>query len=336
MAEKSKSIIVNTPEVNRYGFRVISEGIVLKYFLKNPVMFYNHHRTWKGEKDEILPIGYWENLRIEDGNLVADPVFDEDDDYALQIKNKYDKGVLRAASINISPIITSDAAKDLVKGQKRATVMQSELREISIVDIPGNRGSVVLSHEDGKAIELSDGNDSPLPLIQKQNSTMDELKLFALALGLASDADAKDVLAGIQKLKLDKDEADAKVTQLRSDKETLEAAEKITLKLRNEQLVDTAIAAGKIKKTEKEVYLNLAEGSFDSVKSILDGMKAQKTLADQAGNNLPAGGGKSTTMSFEEMSKKNSKELLRIKREEPDTYKLMYKEQYGKDPVGLD
>jgi len=327
----AKSIKVNTSNVNRYGFRIISEGIQLKYFLLNPIMFYNHHRTWKGEQSEMLPIGKWENLRVEKGVLLADPVFDEDDEFAMKIKKKFEKGMLNAASVNVYPIETSDDPKDLLPGQKRPTVTKSELREISIVDIPGNREAVVLSYEDGRIIELNDGNNQVLPIINNNVDMEINFKTIAVALALSENASEGEILAAINSVKAKNKDLEKSNKELKSANEVLMGEKTKAIKLKAEQVVDTAIAAKKIKKTEREAYLKLAEGDLESVERILGGLSAQKTLADFTDNGKTA----ASEVTFEQLSKENPTKLIQMKAEDPEQYKALFKAQYGKEPTNI-
>ena len=51
---------------------MLTSGADLSVFENNPVMLLNHD-DWE------LPIGRWENIRIEGTLILADAVFDEDD-----------------------------------------------------------------------------------------------------------------------------------------------------------------------------------------------------------------------------------------------------------------
>lgn len=55
---KSKTFVLHDESVNTYGFRMLTSGVNLDEFRKNPVMLLNHN-------DYSLPIGRWENIRIE-------------------------------------------------------------------------------------------------------------------------------------------------------------------------------------------------------------------------------------------------------------------------------
>lgn len=68
--------ICSDETLNSYGFYVLTAGIDMRKFLQNPIMLWNHSRSY-GSKNDVLPIGRWENLKVEGGRLMADAVFDE-------------------------------------------------------------------------------------------------------------------------------------------------------------------------------------------------------------------------------------------------------------------
>ena len=106
-----KRIILSDSSLNRYGYRVLTAGLLLEAFIDNPVMLYGHFR------DEGSPlwcdykaIGYWDDIKIEDDVLSAIPVFDKVDDLSKTIAAKYEAGTLRAASIGIRILATRISA----------------------------------------------------------------------------------------------------------------------------------------------------------------------------------------------------------------------------------
>ena len=97
-----KTFILHDETVNTYGFRMLTSGANLEEFRKNPVMLLNHD-DWK------MPIGRWENIRIEGTQILADAVFDEADPRAVEVQKKVDTDFLRMASIGAWAQETSDA-----------------------------------------------------------------------------------------------------------------------------------------------------------------------------------------------------------------------------------
>ena len=63
-----KEVIISTEAVNSYGSRVLTAGIDLSQYERNPVLLWMHRRCWE---PGAMPIGKVENLRIEDGKLIG-------------------------------------------------------------------------------------------------------------------------------------------------------------------------------------------------------------------------------------------------------------------------
>ena len=188
--------LLSDESVNRYGFRVLTAGIDLSGFLKNPVMFYNHNRS-------TLPIGIWENVEVKQGKLLADAVFDDADAdaFALQIQSKVEKGIINMTSIGFDVLEVSDDAALLVPGQKRSTVTKSALLEVSITDIGANKNAIRLSFP-GKGFELSHPMDERylndlLPAIAGASHSPTAIKL-----GLSAHASQQQVNQRIDDLLL--------------------------------------------------------------------------------------------------------------------------------------
>ena len=141
----SRRVILSDSSLNRYGFRILTEGIDLTSFRKNPMMLYMHFRDEGSEFwGQNKAIGHWKDIKVEDGVLSAEPVFDEVDELSKTIAAKFNAGTFNAASIGIRILATSDEKKYLVPGQTRATVTKCDLMEASIVDIPANANAVRL------------------------------------------------------------------------------------------------------------------------------------------------------------------------------------------------
>lgn len=139
-----KTFILSDESINDRGYRILTNGINLERFKKNPVMLWMHRRDDGWDFTQVLPIGIWENIRKEDGKLLADAKFDENDKFAQLIKSKVENDLIRGCSAGINPVEFSSDPKDLEKGQTRATITKCELYEASIVDLPSNKNTVRL------------------------------------------------------------------------------------------------------------------------------------------------------------------------------------------------
>lgn len=297
-----KRITITDDSVNRYGFRVLTAGIRIENYLKNPVLLFGHNT-------ESLPIGRLEDIRMElNGSMTALPVFDENDKMALAIKEKFENNFMFAASIHFNPITLSDDPKLAIPGQTDSTVVECELLEVSMVTIPGNANAVALSAHSTKAI----------PPLKSITSEMD-LKNIAKALGLPDDADEATVTGAINTLQQE-------VTQLNAD--------------RLAGLLAAGEAAGVVTAENKETWKRLAAADFENTAALLkDSMPlaapqtlptkpAGQTLVGMLGGGAPNGQqvnpkAERDNWTFDDWSKKDPKGLLKLKSEHPELYKTL-------------
>lgn len=136
--------LISDESINRYGFRVLTKGIRIDNFLKNPVGLFMHLRA-DDDKNPVLPICRWENLvKHEDGRFTGNAIFDSDDPFARTIANKVKNNFIRAVSMGINIKDMSEDPALMFPGQTLPTVTESELTEISIADIGSNTNSVKL------------------------------------------------------------------------------------------------------------------------------------------------------------------------------------------------
>lgn len=134
----NKTFVLSDESKNRYGFIVKNSAIDLEQFQKNPVMFYNHNRE-KGV------IGRWENLRFENSQLLGEPVFDENDEFALGIMKKVENGFIQCASIGF-------VIEDSEYSENELKITKLDIHEISVCDVPANKNAIALYGNDYKMI----------------------------------------------------------------------------------------------------------------------------------------------------------------------------------------
>mgnify|MGYP002624580882 FL=1 len=154
--------VISTSRLNSYGSRVLTEGIDLEQYRKNPVLLYMHQRCFDGK---TFPLGFITNLRVDGDRLIGTPVFDEEDPVAMSVYNKWERGFLRMVSAGLEIVETSKAPEHLLPGQRRETVSRSRLEEVSIVDIGANDDALQLTRG-GQVLELASGGEcEQLPLL---------------------------------------------------------------------------------------------------------------------------------------------------------------------------
>jgi hypothetical protein len=317
-----KRIVISDESINSRGFWVKTDGIDLSAFLKNPIMLWNHNRDWNGTINAQLPIGYWKDLRIENGVLTGEPVFDEKDDFAVKIKQKYEDGILNACSIGFTAIEWSDAPEMLKPGQTVSTVMRCHLKEISICDIPSNaNATVVLYDDDNKIINLSDLPNTAIG--PKINYNMP--KEIALKLGLDENASPQACIDAIQ-------QKDDRIALLNDENKALKAKvkdfEKAETEARKQEvtkLLDDAVKTGRIDATAKPKFEKFFELDHEGTKAVLASLPERKQMETKP---VGTGDGDLCKMSWDELDKADR--LFELKTKYPEIYQQKFDEMFNK------
>lgn len=287
-------------KVNSKGYRIDLSGMNTERFTDNPVMLYQHNQ------DKV--IGRWENWTVTDNKLQADPVFDDGDELGAEVKRKYEKDFLRAASIGLIVL-------DMQRINDVWTVTKSELLEASIVSIPADAGAVVLYNENKEVLsfeQLQLNFNNNQQQIQNQ-SNMQQITLSqntVESLALSADYTAKDVELAVA----EKDKTIATLNAKITAAETKERTD----------YLNQAEKDGKITPAEKTEFLKLAEnGGYNSVKAIVDSRpaNASASLADQVTKSDLTAGRESWT--YTDWSKNDPKGLLKLKHENPAQFEKL-------------
>ncbi len=247
--------------LNSYGYRVLTDGVDITQYERNPILLYMHNRG--------KAIGLIKDIKKENGEITGELAFDEATELSTQCKKQWDFGSLRMVSIGFEVIETSDAAELIVPGQRYATVTKARLIEVSLVDIGANNDAIRL-HKDGQLITLSEGGDCPLPRLNHKptnNQPQMDIKTLALTLGLPETADEAAVNAKLAELKTANDD----VENIRRENEQLKLSQVTAA-------VDAAIAAKKIPAEKKQHFLDLGKTvGIETLNATLDAIApAQK------------------------------------------------------------
>ena len=301
-------VIISTPSLNSYGTRVLTSGIDIEQYKKNPILLYMHRR---GEREDA-PIGRVEDVHIEGDKLVGSLVFDEKDDFARKVAQKWADGFLRMVSAGLTIIELSDDPAVLLPGQRRMTITKSKLDEVSVVDIGANDDALALYNAEGGRITLAQGDDLSLPLLQTTptpNTSQSMNEKIVLALGLSKEATEEQVLGAIAQMK-----------------EKSEASDKLTLSLVTAQ-VDEAIRQGRISAEARETYLQI--GLTLGCDQLAIALSAH--TAPQRPSTLLHEKSTSPT-TYIRLSDIPIDQLDQYKQEHPEDYVRLYRELYGCDP----
>lgn len=321
---KKLTFVLSDESLNRHGFRVITDGIDTSSFEANPIMLYMHKRDMRWNESNMLPIGTWANIRKEDGKLMADAIFDDDDPEAVKIKKKVEKGILRMASISIETVEMSEAPEHIIQGQSRATVTRCEINEASIVDIGSNRNALRL-YKEGKYIELSADNINDFIPTIKLNQKPQTMKKIAILLSLTNAATEAEIEAAVQNLLTKNQDAATQLAAKDTEITNLKNQIDLTQKEKVTSLVSNAVTSKKITEADRKTYEDLAAKDFDLAKRVLDGMPGVEKVVNQLGS--PAA--ETQKLNWDELHKTGKLEELKAK--QPEVFKQLYKEKFNKE-----
>ena len=315
----SKEAVITSSRLNCYGTRVLTEGVDLEQYRKNPILLYMHRR---GSRDD-MPIGIIENIRIDGDFIYGTPKFDGDTEEEKIIAAKWKRGTLRMLSAGLEILEWSEAEEHLTQGQTRPTVTRSKLTEVSVVDIGANDDALqaVRLYQNGKLLTLAQGEDCEhLPLLKLNTPTSaDEegagnhsnniqntfqMNKILQLLGLAANATEDDAVAAIKGLQ----EQNAALNLAR-----------IT------DAVDAAVAEKRITADKKEHFITLGKQSgVENLRTTLSMFAPAQKPTDVI---KPAN--QQTTLKWENCT---GEQLEALRKENREEYIRLFKEHFGFAP----
>jgi HK97 family phage prohead protease len=346
------TFILNSEEINSKGFRIKTSGIDFEDFRKNPVMLWNHSIN----DVRRLPIGKWDNIRVEGNLLLGDAVFDEGDVFAVEIERKVKEGFIKACSITV--MYPKDAK---LEDETSVYINRCRLIEASLVDVPSNPEALIISAS--KVNYVGTEPDMSLEMMQyvslgvkllKNNNKMDRIKAI-LKMDASSDEDA----------------IIAELTDILSRQDELEALSLTQKEMIDRLSVDYGILQGELSKLhQKQVQALCEEGVSLGIFNTEGSQKFASLCAldedlgqdffrclkqnfkngkkDDGGSSAPSDSRKpvveglgvaprynataSTTLQYESMGwdELDRKGLLsKLYREDTSLYERMYRERFG-------
>ena len=252
------TFIVNTENVNEYGYRILTDGIDIEQYEKNPIVLYGHRRALD---DPSKVIGR-AKLRKENNILYADVEFDLESEFAKEVAGKVERDYIRMCSLYADIIESTIDSEYLLPNQKYETILKCKMIELSIVDVGGNDEALKLSRN-GAPIKLRKVNNE-----NQIDQNMDK-KFIALAMGLPTDASDNQITEGIAKLQKDKKDADDRATKAEAELNKIKDAEA-------ESIITEAVELGLVPETLKASNLNSLKLNFAEQKPIF-----VKAIADK-------------------------------------------------------
>lgn len=307
-----KRVRISNESLNSYGTRIMTDGLDISQFQRNPVLLYMHERG--------KVIGYVKNIKKEDGEVTGELEFDEASPESIRVKKQFEFGSLKMVSAGIDILELSEKPELLIQGQTRPTVTKSKLFEVSVVDIGSNDDALVLS-KNGAVLELAKDGSNPLPLLNNKpskQSTEMELKDIALMLGLEATADESAVRARVQFLL--KAEGDVKTLNTEKEQLTLAAITKA---------VETGITQKRIPAEKKDHFITLGKSiGLESLQETINAMAP----AVKPSALLNRGGAPESKPEFTKLSEVPAEKLLALRKDDRETYIKLFKAEYGYEP----
>ena len=313
----ARRVIISNSNLNSYGFRVLTSGIDVSQYQRNPILLWMHNRAYGMKEDEVLPIGRVENVAVEGDNLVGELVFSESYEFAQKIQKMWDEGNIKMVSAGLDVIEQSDAPEYLVQGQKRMTITKSKLREVSVVDLGANDDALALYNK-GTFIKLSDKeqNDFIKPIKQHSKTNQMTFEQIALKLSLPQTATESEIIAAIASLQQEAAETvNLRAEMAKQSNAAITAA------------VENAIKLRKITADKKDHFVELGKkAGLESLNETLELMHPASRPTDIL--NESAG-----SSEFKKLSDVPSDQLMKLRDENPALYKQLYKAEYGIEPT---
>lgn len=327
--------------MNGRGFRILTGGIGLVRYEKNPVLLYMHERG--------TVIGQMRDLRIEDGALTGEPWFDEATDLSRQLKEQYEAGSVCACSMGVDVL-------DVVEIADEPTVTSCELFEVSLVDVPENANTVTLRHE-GASIDVPE-----LVTLAKGGVTGDDggngggaadgdaLEEIGVLLGLDNEdgtsvLDGASIVAGVKALlskvsALESSSAaletvNAELVRVSGELSALQAEhDRVTLS-HIEKAVSRAIDEQRIVAGRRSYYVELGKKvGLDVLEGILADIPRPGRIIETLVRSDGDGGVGGVTRSsgpdgWKKLSDVPLSDLVMLKKEDPSLYAALYEAEYG-------
>lgn len=306
-----KRVRISNERLNSYGFRVLTGGMDVAQYSRNPVLLYMHQRG--------NVIGYVKDLKVENEEVTGELMFDGATELSSRCKKQFEFGSLRMVSAGLEILETSEDKEVLVAGQTRPTITKSKLFEVSVADVGANDDALVL-HKDGKTITLGRDGDCDLPLLNNNNKHQKteemENKTIALQLGLPETATDAEISAKL-----------AELSALKEQNESL-LKEKESLTLVNiTSLVTQAIAEKRLEEKDKDQFVELGKkiGQAElekTLKAMHPAVKLSSVLGHQ-------GGAPAVEQKYTKLSEVPADQIATLRSESHEEYKRLYKAEYG-------
>lgn len=315
----TNKVRISNNSLNCYGTRILTEGVDLTQYQRNPVLLYMHQRG--------TVVGLVKNIQVEGEDITGELEFDGATDLSVQLKKQWAFGSVKMVSAHLEVKETSNDPALMLDGQTVPTVTRSRLLEVSVVDIGGNDDALRLSYggEDFKK------HSNSVITLSKQNKNDMETKKIALAVGLSETATEAEITSALDALRLKASESGnlrVQVEQLQKEQQLLQLS-LIT------EAVDQAVKDKRIVATKRDHFIELGKKvGIDSLREVFDSMQPQVSLGSQINlKDSPNGGNTPGNYAlYKKLGEVPSTQMEDLHDNHPDEFLRLYKAEYGFEP----
>ncbi|MFR9574289.1 MAG: hypothetical protein SNG79_01355 [Rikenellaceae bacterium] len=310
-----RRIVISDESVNCYGTWIKTDGVDLSQYERNPVLLWMHQRG--------VIIGCIKDIRKEGDKITGEPFFDEAREESRIAKKQWEAGTLRMCSGKFIPTEVDDNVELVKDGQYRATIVKSELFEVSMVDIGGNNNALpIVLYSDGEELNLAAGDDNAsLPLLNNNKQQKEKMEkkftsAVALQMGLTDTATEADVLAHIELL-----------NGYKTTNEKLEQEKEAMVLSSITSAVQTAITERRISADKKDHFIELGKKvGVESLKVTFESMSVTPKPMDLINQ---GGGNGAIALGYKKLSEVPADKIAEMRENDPTSYMALYKAEYG-------
>ena len=324
MAE-TRFVINDEAVLNSHGFYLRNAGLRRERYDANPVVLYDH--------DLSLPIGVGKDLGVEGSKLLFTPELDADDELALKVSKKVEKGHLRGCSPGL--IVQKVTIETNAAGEDQYVVTDWELCEVSIVSVPSNRNALRLYNDKMEELQPADvikmaipqttnqhienmatqSTPAPAPAAAPAPLQLSTEAMTVLGLQPADLSDAAAISAAVMELSARAAQAEKKLAEINEAEAT--------------SLVDEALKAGKITADKRDSFLTLAKTNLQVAKDTLAAIPARTNLSGKVTNSTPEGSipAERAGWSYLRWLKEDPDGLMALKASDPETFEAIRKKK---------
>ena len=210
---ESSAVITSTSDAVRDGIELMTDGIDTGNYEKNPVVLWMHD-------NRSIPVARATNIyRNNDDQVVADFEWNDNDDFARQVRDAWRDGFLNATSVSFMVHEwTYNEDTDAVRA------IRSELLEFSIVTVPADPGALatVRSAFGIQGDKMTDERDATETRAQDtKDQTVDQKDLSAVNIIEQVRAEIREELRNEAKTVLEEAQREAEAARKAAETDAL-------------------------------------------------------------------------------------------------------------------